>query len=170
MKSQDFGMLLNSFADVVAAAGNPNAKEQILQLANIFSVAPDTVSKIVKRINTQPHTTQVSTSWKLGEIVPLISSLRDLLAKAAKTDVLADIARVEDMLVSLSAIDIEELRELANQAVGDSPADAQGIRDNLVGEYFEKLKENYKDEKVCSDIFREAKSRGGPVFRNRMAA
>jgi hypothetical protein len=98
MKSQDFGSILRTFADVLNVARAPAAREQIIAFAAVFDAEPSlSVSALAKRISSLESTGHAG-SPSLRDIALLLSALTGLLNNTAKSAVLNDLKAIQKLL------------------------------------------------------------------------
>ena len=149
MKSQEFGSLLKAFAEVLDTADARRAKDNIVTLSAVFDVSPNsTVSEVVKCAKSITIS-QNSRNPTLADVGRLLSPLGKLVAKTAKSGVVADIDRVEALLHERGSADLNEFVRVATQALtSQSPGrrTRSTVRDDLVTEYHAKLQTYLGDQ------------------------
>jgi hypothetical protein len=159
MKCGDFGGLLKEFANVLDTAGAPVARDQIAMLAAVFDAHPTArVSGLAKRIAALPRA-EMTGSPSVGDVARLLSGLKGLLDKKAKTAILADINAIEQVLDDRASMDLHTFARIAAEAAATRrPTRERGapaVRDDLVVHYKEKLEAALGDEEKFAATYND---------------
>lgn len=159
MRCRDFSAVLRTFADVLGVAGASVAQDQIAMFAAVFDAhASSSVSDLAKRLAALDGNYSAG-SPNLGDIARLMSALKSLLDKIAKTAVLADIDVIEKLLRNRSSMELLAFVRMATEAPvphrRTTKRGAPGLRDDLVVHYKEKLEAALGDEEKFSAIYND---------------
>ncbi len=162
MKCQDFSSVLRAFADVLDVAGAVVGRDQIIMFVAVFDAHPaSTVSDLAKRIASL-HGSGPTGSPSLGEVARLLSALKNLLNKTAKTSVLTDVTAIEKLLHDRASMEIGAfVRMTIEAAVPRRPTGkrgAPGVRDDLVIHYKEKLEAALGDEEKFTSVYNDLRA------------
>jgi hypothetical protein len=162
MKARDFGCVLRTFADVLDVAGAPVARDQIVTFAAVFDAHPtSSVSDLARRLAALGGAGSMD-SPSLGDVACLLSTLKGLLSKTAKSAVLADVDAVEKVLRDHASMELAAFVRITTQAASPRrPAtgrDAPGLRDDLIVHYREKLEAALGDEEKFAAIYNDLRA------------
>jgi hypothetical protein len=162
MKCRDFGGVLRTFADVLDVAGAPAARDQIVAFAAVFDAHPtSSVADLARRVAALGVVGSMG-SPSLGDVACLLSALKGLLGKTAKTTVLTDVDAIERLLRDRASMELAAFVRIATQAVSPRrPAtgrDAPGLQDDLIVHYRAKLEAALGDEEKFAAIYNDLRA------------
>jgi len=162
MKGRDFGCVLRTFADVLDVAGAPVARDQIVMLAAVFDAHPtSSVSDLARRVAALGMAGSMG-SPSSGDVACLLSALKGLLSKTAKSAVLADVDAVEKVLRDHASMELAAFVRITTQAASPrrptTGRDAPGLRDDLVVHYRDKLEAALGDEEKFAAIYNDLRA------------
>ncbi|MGA8612353.1 MAG: hypothetical protein WB760_11645 [Xanthobacteraceae bacterium] len=158
MRSQDFAYTLQGLAELLNLVGAQDAGDQLGKLAEVFGAAPTNakVSDAVIILKTL-QLSQAAGSPSLSDVERIISSLRKLLEKTAKPEVLRDVDAVVDLLRNRPI----GLTAFTSSAIGALNAQSQTkdktppTRDDLVLEYRQELERDLRDHDKFSAVYND---------------
>jgi hypothetical protein len=162
MKCKEFSSVLRAFAEVLDVAGATVARDQIVMFAAIFDAHPaSSVSDLTMRIAALGAAGPAG-SPSLGDVAGLLSALKGLLSKTAKSAVLIDVEAVHKLLRDHASMEICAFARMATDATSPRrPArgrDAPGLREDLVGHYKDKLEAALGDEKKFTALYNDLRA------------
>jgi hypothetical protein len=162
MKCRDFGCVLRTFADVLDVAGAPVARDQIVMFAAVFDAHPtSSVSDLARRLAALGVAGSVG-SPSLGDVACLLSALKGLLGKTAKSTVLADVDAIEKLLRDRAPMELAAFVQITSQAASPrrptTKRDAPGLRDDLIAHYKDKLEAALGDEEKFAAIYNDLRA------------
>jgi hypothetical protein len=162
MKCRDFGCVLRTFADVLDVAGAPVARDQIVMFAAVFDAHPtSSVSDLARRLAALGVAGSVG-SPSLGDVACLLSALKGLLGKTAKSTVLADVDAIEKLLRDRAPMELAAFVQITSQAASPrrptTGRDAPGLRDDLIAHYKDKLEAALGDEEKFAAIYNDLRA------------
>jgi hypothetical protein len=163
MKARDFSSILGTFSEVLNAAGAPIAGNQIKTFAAIFDAHPtSTVSELTKRIDSslEPGPTG---SPSVGDVARLLSALKNLLDKTAKTAVMTDVETIEKVLRARPSMGLTAFVQTAIEVCAVPSRTAKKrtvplVRDDLVLQYKEKLEASLGDAEKFTATYNDLRS------------
>src|SRR5215470_6315266 len=162
MKCRDFGCVLRTFADVLHVAGAPLARDQIVTFAAVFDAHPTSrVSDLARRLTALGVSGSMG-SPSLGDVACLLSALKGLLDKTAKSTVLADVDAIEKLLRDRASMELGAFVRMTTQAASPrrpiTRGDASGPRDDLIVHYRDKLEAALGDEEKFAAIYNDLRA------------
>jgi hypothetical protein len=157
MKCRDFGSVLKTFADMLDVAGAPIARDRITMFVAAFDADPtSSVSDFAKRMALLGKAGG-SSSPNLSDVDRLLSGLKGVLNKTAKTTVLTDVNTIEKLLRDRPSMEIDAFVRMAVEASANRrPSRARGataVRDDLVVDYKQKLEASLGDEDKFATVY-----------------
>jgi hypothetical protein len=162
MECRDFGCVLKTFADVLDVAGARAARDQIVTFAAVFDAHPTSrVSDLARRVSALGMAGSVG-SPSLGDVACLLSALKGLLGKTAKSTVLTDVEAIEKLLRDRASLELGAFVRMTTEAVPPRRLtrgrDAPGLRDDLIVDYKDKLEAALGDEEKFATIYNDLRA------------
>jgi hypothetical protein len=162
MKCRDFGCVLRTFAGVLDVAGAPAARDQIVTFAAVFDAHPTSrVSDLARRVSALGMAASVG-SPSLGDVACLLSALKGLLGKTAKSTVVTDVDAIEKLLRDRASLELGAFVRMTTEAASPHHPttwrDAPGLRDDLIVDYKDKLEAALGDEEKFTAIYNELRA------------
>jgi hypothetical protein len=143
--------------------GAPTARDQVVTFAAVFDAFPtSSVADLARRVAALGMVGSTG-SPSLGDVACLLSALKGLLGKTAKTTVLSDVEAIERLLRDRASMELGAfVRITTTQAASPRrPAtgrDAPGLQDDLVVHYRAKLEAALGDEEKFAAIYNDLRA------------
>jgi hypothetical protein len=161
MKCRDFSAALRAFADLLDIAGAPVARERIILFAAAFDAhATSKISHLVKNLAALPRTASAG-NRRLGEVARLLSALKSVLNKTSDSAMLTDLSAIEKLLADRASMEPGAFVQMvagAAAVAGRRRGSAVGMRDDLVGQYKQKLEAALGDDEKFAAIYNDLRT------------
>jgi hypothetical protein len=159
MKSKEFGLLLQSFCDLLESVCADRTAADIRKFAEVFNITPtSTILALTKRLSSVPIEGHEGTP-NLGDIIDPLLAFNSLMRTAAKATTAKDVDLVVKLAREYRSFEIHAFLRMATEAASAKRSakrkSAAQPREDVINFYLETLQSSIGNEHEFRSAYKE---------------